>query len=327
MVKSTKTTSVLDATDSNTVVKTYTWGLDLSQSLQGAGGVGGLLCVTENPASSTPSRFYPSYDANGNISEYVDDSDSVVAHYEYSPFGKITSSSGSKSSDFDHRYSTKYFDDETNLYYYGYRYYSSELGRWLSRDPIGERGGLNILAYEGNSPINTFEYLGLGVYEGVMQIMENKSKGEFDDTVPANTNEIAKQVANHIPNVGVGFSGTFMFQTVGSELDVKKDLGAAPGKPYSKTYQGTTTTFGFSFDFSSDASVNGPETGIGYRNMGVGIEQSLPGQKTRTGTSLNIHIGISIPTFFFPYFSTPNILAPPMSGQGYEQTGSSACGE
>ena len=46
------------ATDSNTVAKTYTWGLDLSGSLQGAGGVGGLLCITENPASSTQNPYY-----------------------------------------------------------------------------------------------------------------------------------------------------------------------------------------------------------------------------------------------------------------------------
>ena len=34
--------------------------------------------------------------------------------------------------------STKYFDDETQLVYYGYRYCSPEMGRWTGRDPIGE---------------------------------------------------------------------------------------------------------------------------------------------------------------------------------------------
>jgi RHS repeat-associated protein len=36
--------------------------------------------------------------------------------------------------------STKYFDAETELYYYGYRYYSAELGRWVNRDPINKKG-------------------------------------------------------------------------------------------------------------------------------------------------------------------------------------------
>ncbi len=38
------------------------------------------------------------------------------------------------------RFSTKYFDSETAFYYYGLRFYSPEVGRWISRDPIGERG-------------------------------------------------------------------------------------------------------------------------------------------------------------------------------------------
>jgi len=154
------------ATDSNTVSKTYTWGLDLSGSLQGAGGVRGLLCVTENPASSTPSRFYPSYDANGNVSEYVNDSDSVIAHYEYSPFGKLTANSGSKADDLNHRFSTKYLDSETALYYYGYRYYSSELGRWLSRDPIQEEGGVNLYGMCHNNCKNLIDAKGEAFISG-----------------------------------------------------------------------------------------------------------------------------------------------------------------
>ena len=42
------------------------------------------------------------------------------------------------------RFSTKYYDAETDLYYYGYRYYSPSLGRWISRDPIEEEGGVNL---------------------------------------------------------------------------------------------------------------------------------------------------------------------------------------
>ena len=40
-------------------------------------------------------------------------------------------------------------------------YYSSEQGRWISRDPIGEEGGVNLYAFVGNDPINKVDYLGL----------------------------------------------------------------------------------------------------------------------------------------------------------------------
>ncbi len=60
-----------------------------------------------------------------------------------------------------YRFSTKYFDEETNLYYYGYRYYSAGLGRWLIRDPLEEDGGLNLYGFVGNEPLNKYDILGL----------------------------------------------------------------------------------------------------------------------------------------------------------------------
>ena len=54
----------------------------------------------------------------------------------YDAFGNTISQSGPLADFFRHRFSTKYFDSETGLYYYGYRYYSPVLMRWLTRDPI-----------------------------------------------------------------------------------------------------------------------------------------------------------------------------------------------
>ncbi len=59
------------------------------------------------------------------------------------------------------RFSTKYQDDETDLLYYGYRYYNASTGSWLARDPIGERASLNLNAFVDNSPIGAFDFLGL----------------------------------------------------------------------------------------------------------------------------------------------------------------------
>jgi|GEM_PF-6109004 len=56
--------------------------------------------------------------------------------------------------------STKYFDDETELAYYGYRYYSPELGRWMSRDSIAEQGGINLYAFLLNDPANDVDRYG-----------------------------------------------------------------------------------------------------------------------------------------------------------------------
>ena len=141
---------------SNTLINSYLWGEDLSGSLQGAGGVGGLLAVN---------NYLPIFDGNGNITTYLDNSGNVVATYQYDPFGKIICSFGTKSDDLLYRFSTKYFDKETALYYYGYRYYNPETSRWLSRDPIEEAGGNNLYAFINNDAVNRWDYLGCQDYQ------------------------------------------------------------------------------------------------------------------------------------------------------------------
>ena len=87
------------------------------------------------------------YDAQGN----------VVAEYTYDAFGKLIASSGPMAEVFSFRYSTKYFDPETGFYYYGYRFYSPELMRWITRDPIEELGGLNLYGFCRNNAVCMYD--------------------------------------------------------------------------------------------------------------------------------------------------------------------------
>ena len=157
---------VIDEVAPSTNVTYYTWGLDLSGTLQGAGGVGGLLAVTTadlaQPNSLT--TYYPSYDANGNITEYVDAYGNIRAHYEYSPFGETIAQSGDLADTFTHRFSTKPFDAETSLVMYQLRPYAPGLGRWMSRDPIGERGGRNLYGFVENDSANRWDSFGLSSF-------------------------------------------------------------------------------------------------------------------------------------------------------------------
>ncbi len=59
------------------------------------------------------------------------------------------------------RFSTKYQDDETDLLYYGYRYYNAGTGTWLSRDPMGESAGANVHGFVKNAPSSGIDPLGL----------------------------------------------------------------------------------------------------------------------------------------------------------------------
>lgn len=120
--------------------RSYVWGLDLSQTLQGAGGVGGLPSVATGDASS-----FVAYDGNGNVVALVHAATgAVAAEYDYSPFGETVKAAGLAAEGNPFRFSTKYAEGSPagpELYYYGHRYYSPPIGRWVNRDPIGERGG------------------------------------------------------------------------------------------------------------------------------------------------------------------------------------------
>jgi len=145
-----------------TLEKTWLWGTDLSGTLQGAGGVGGLLAAILE-TGATAGVYHPLYDGNGNIGQYINGSGTAVAKYEYDGFGNSLVSAGSHAALFPHRFSTKPLDSETGLYYYTYRYYDPVTGRWLSRDPIEERGGINLYWFVRNTPTGWVDLLGLAI--------------------------------------------------------------------------------------------------------------------------------------------------------------------
>lgn len=144
---------------SPTLQRTRLWGIDLSGTMQGAGGVGGLLCESRI-LNSQSSHYFPTYDGNGNVSEYLAANGTVAANFEYDPFGNTVVNTDN-SGQFCYRFSTKPLDFETGLYYYQYRYYDPVTGRWPSRDPIGEMGGLNLYGFVNNSPILKHDLLGM----------------------------------------------------------------------------------------------------------------------------------------------------------------------
>ena len=149
----------------------YTWGLDLSGTLQGAGGIAGLLSCSFG--LQTSDCGLPCYDGNGNVMALVDAADgSVEASYEYDPFGNTLRATGAKAAANPLRFSTKYTDDETGLVYYGFRYYHPEMGRWMSRDPIGSLGGPSPYAMLSNRPLLAADYLGTVEYDFHPQSIE-----------------------------------------------------------------------------------------------------------------------------------------------------------
>jgi RHS repeat-associated protein len=127
--------------------------------------MGGLLAIRSFPlpmgvGRGEGSTAFPCFDANGNLTDLVSTNSASAAHYEYDPYGNTLAATGPLATANPVRFSSKYTDDETGLLYYGYRYYSPGLGRWVNRDPIEEEGGLNIYVTCNNEMITVYDVLG-----------------------------------------------------------------------------------------------------------------------------------------------------------------------
>jgi RHS repeat-associated protein len=142
------------------LVNSFLWGSDLSGSVQGAGGVGGLVEMACYGASTT--NCFAAFDGNGNVSALVNAANgATVANYDYGPFGEVIRATGPMAKLNPFRFSTKYDDDESDLLYYGYRYYNPSTGRWLSKDPLEEDGGEGLYVWAANEPGTHIDLYGL----------------------------------------------------------------------------------------------------------------------------------------------------------------------
>jgi RHS repeat-associated protein len=152
----------------------HVWGEDLSRTLQGAGGIGGLLAsmhfaAAENAHPAPPNTehrtlntaLFASYDSNGNVLLLTDALCRPAAQYRYDAFGQTISATGPAAQLNRYRFSTKPMELASSLAYYGYRYYDPRTGRWPSRDPIEEMGGINIYTMTQNNAVGNTDALGL----------------------------------------------------------------------------------------------------------------------------------------------------------------------
>ena len=107
--------------------------------------------------ADTAVRYYQT-DALGSIIALTDETGAIKTQYTYDPFGNVTISGEASDNPFQY---TGRENDETGLYYYRFRYYSPELQRFISEDPIGLLGGINLYSYVRNRPTRYIDQMGL----------------------------------------------------------------------------------------------------------------------------------------------------------------------
>ncbi|MEI6056685.1 MAG: RHS repeat-associated core domain-containing protein [Lentisphaerota bacterium] len=104
------------------------------------------------------SIWYYHYDGSGNVVALTNATGKVVQTYSYDAYGNLLAKTGSSPNSY--MFSTKEYDSKSGLYYFGARYYDPEIGRWMSKDPMGMIDGPNMYLYCLNNPINFMDPFG-----------------------------------------------------------------------------------------------------------------------------------------------------------------------
>lgn len=115
--------------------------------------------------------MFPTYDGNKNVLGVFDAANSAGVAVAWprtpaAPSARIAGVRAQRASRFPFRWSTKYTDNETGLVYYGYRYYSPGMGRWVNRDP-SEKRWHKPPEIRAQLPIMNSDSLGLGPYNAM----------------------------------------------------------------------------------------------------------------------------------------------------------------
>ena len=137
---------IADVAEDGTVLRSYVWG----------DGVDRLLAVKVGDRT-----FAALTDVQGTVWGYADERGEVVARWTYDAWGNVLSedvaASASELRAVRYRFQGRERSAATGLVNFRMRWYDPDTGRWLSKDPIGLGGGLNLYAFCLNSAINNID--------------------------------------------------------------------------------------------------------------------------------------------------------------------------
>lgn len=118
--------------------------------------------VSVNTITGTPYIFH--HDTQNSVSAISSHDGSTLQQASYSAFGNPLNQAGSAANNTTTntlKYTGREQDADTNLYYYRARYYDTDIGRFISEDPLRFQAGINFYAYVDNNPVNANDPSGM----------------------------------------------------------------------------------------------------------------------------------------------------------------------
>jgi RHS repeat-associated protein len=132
---------------------------DIAEERDATGGIVQKRFYSQGFVDTDGTILFYTRDHLGSIRELTDSAQAVRARYDYDPYGRMTKVQGDKDSLFG--YAMYFWHGQSGLNLTKFRAYDPNLGRWISEDPYGELGGINLYGYVLNNPISYIDPLGL----------------------------------------------------------------------------------------------------------------------------------------------------------------------
>ena len=197
-------------------------------------------------------QFYYHPDHLGSSSFITNLDGDVTQHIEYVPFGEVFFEERNNVWNTPYLFNAKELDEETELYYYGARYYDSRVSLWLSTDPLElEYPNISSYIYTFNNPVKFIDPTGMSGEDPPTQnwLIPQFQKGQYGRNILANgvtfLNNVSADILNtavSIVNAPIDVGQTLYkrgFAGVGEEINASIN---AIGNSFKSEYDYITTT-------------------------------------------------------------------------------------
>ena len=215
--------------------------------------------------------YYYVTNLQGDVMRIVNASGTVMASYDYDPYGKVLSATGTLADLNPLRYRGYVYDQETGFYNVSGRYYDPLVSRWINADEQisgvgGDLGGNNLFAYCFNNPVNLIDPTGnWPSREQVVAAMRGNQKAY--DTVQTVLG-IAGGGAIAIGLTNPGVTGNAAKPSKNAQVVHKVSTTGTPNTSFDKLYKGNTGAFQRTYyDFKGNVSLQVDFTSHGNHSI------------------------------------------------------------
>lgn len=227
--------------------------------------------------------YYYTRDHLGSMRELTDSTVAIRARYDYDPYGYRTKVSGDLDAEFG--YTGHYFHQPSGLSLAPFRAYDPTTGRWISRDPVGEKGGVNLYAYVRNSSTNAVDPLGFYGYETKFWADLSVNGNWFQRAIAWPLGILSATIPD---SVGISGSGTGGF-IAGGEVGIQRQwFRSSRCQPYDFTFAGDTADS--NPDWTGAPDFVTPQLGVSFQFNLAWSSDYNPGASSWTGDFREINV-------------------------------------